>query len=516
MINMMYLVLMALLALNVSKEILKAFHLIEVSFNKSQANLDAKNVNIMKAFKEAAGNRPEVVPFYNRALKAQQIADSFVSYIQKIKDDLIKRTDGRAKPEKGEPSGDMELIQADNIERHAHYFFKDPKDARARDLQNRVNKTRNDLIALLKDTNDKVHVGLSLIKDIESRSDLRAENEPGRTQTWASVYFEHSPLAGVITMLTKIQNDTKNTESAVINALSAGIDEGKVSFDVLTAAVIAPSSTVMVGEKYKAQVLLVASNSKSEHEILVGGRKLEMIDGKGIYEVTPSSQGVVKWDGVINVATDKGVVPYKFEAEYQAFQGQATISATAMNVLYIGIPNPISISVPGFAPKDITPSMVGGSLVSDGRGNYNANLTAGRDATIMATAKMRDGSSRKMGEMKYRVRNLPKPEAKWGLQESGRPCPKEALISQNSMVASMGEGFAFEGIKFTVTRYQFIFVPRKMDAVLLQGNGAAITPQMKAALQSAKKGDKLIVDKIYAKGPDGKEKALLPLFIEII
>ena len=515
MINMMYLVLMALLALNVSKEILKSFQLIEISFNKAQDNINTKNNTLMTAFEAQSQNRAYVVPYYKRALKAKKIGDDFVAYLENLKKQLVEAAGNRKEPEPGQPANEAELAQPDNIEKHANYLFEANGGANAKELQAKINETRVALLSLLK-TNaaEGVSIDVNEYKKVEGRSDLIAEDDPNSKQSWASVYFEHSPLAAVTALLTKIQNDAKNTQAEVISALAKNIDKDKISFDKLTAAVIAPSSTVMIGEEYKAQVLLVASNSKSEHDVVVNGSKLPMVDGMGQFKAVPNSQGVFEWGGTIKLQTDTGLALFPFKAEYQAFAGGATISATKMNVLYIGVANPISVSVPGFAPKDVSVTMQGGRISSDGKGGYNAIVESGRDAKITASAKMRDGSMRTMGSMPYRIRPLPRPEAKMGSIESGRPSPKEALMAQSAVIADMGPGFAFEGINYNVTSFQFIFAPRREDAILINGSGPMITGQMKGALNRAKRGDRVIIDKIRARGPDG-ERNLLPIMIEI-
>lgn len=488
----------------------------EVSFNKAQENINAKNTTLIDALAAQSENRAQVVPFYKRAEQAKKIGDEFVAYIQELKDVLEKGAGGRKEPEQGEDAKETELSQPDNIEKHANLLFVQNQGAKAKELQKRINETRQKLVDLLK-TNEQegIKIDASVMKLVEGNSDLRAEDPKGSQQTWASVFFEHAPLAGVITLLTKIQNDARNTQAEVITQLAKSIDSKKISFDQLKAAVIAPSSTVMVGEEYKAEVLLVASNSKSDHKVVLSsGTELKIEDGLGKYNVTPTSQGVFEWGGTIRLQTDTGLAVFPFKAEYQAFAGSATISATKMNVLYIGVPNPISVSVPGFAPKDVSVSMSGGRIVSDGKGGWNAFVESGREAKISAAAKMRDGSMRNMGTVIYRVRPLPRPEAKFGALESGRPSPKEAMMAQSAIQASLGEGFAFEGINYVVTSYQFIFVPRREDPVVIPGSGPIINGNMKAALGRAKRGDRVLVDKIRAKGPDG-EKALLPIIIEL-
>lgn len=515
MINMMYLVLTALLALNVSKEILKAFHLMEVSFNKANDNVDKKNQNILEALQQQAENRKEEVgPYYNRALEVKKVSGEFVKYIEELKTALITKADGRKKPEHGEKANETELVSADNIELHANYLFKDPGDARAKELTNKVNSTREKLIGLLADGGG-VKVDPADRSKIENLTNLRTNFDKNSYPSWAEMYFEHSPLAGVITMLTKMQNDCRNTEADIIEILAKNIDKKKVSFDRLEAKVIANSTAVMVGSEYKAEVLLVASNSKSENPVIVGGRALPMEDGKGIYTVRPSTQGTFTWSGSIQVKGPEGTQSYPFEAEYQAFQGAATISADAMNVLYIGLENPISIAVAGYTPSDIQASMSGGTLTRNAKG-WIAKVTAGvpgNKAIISASVKMRDGSVRKMGEQTYRIKQVPKPESMFGALESG-PYPAAALLGQNMIVAAL-PNFVFEGVKFTVTKYACAYVPKRGNAEFFAGTGATISPQLKGAITRAKKGDKVLVDEIMAIGPGGITKKLSPIVITI-
>ncbi|MCB9252820.1 MAG: gliding motility protein GldM [Flavobacteriales bacterium] len=512
MINMMYLVLTALLALNVSKEILKAFHLMEVSFNKANANVDKKNTNLLAALKEQSQNRPEEVgPYYERAKIVKKESGIFVKYIEELKKTLIDRADGRKEPEAGENPGETELESADNIELHANYFFKNPADEKAKELTEMVNNTREKLLALMKDGNGVV-IDKKDRDKIANLTNLKTLYDENKYPSWAEMYFEHAPLAGVITMLTKIQNDCRNTEADIIEVLARNIDKKKISFDRLEAKVIANSTAVMVGSEYKAEVLLVASNSKSENPVMVNGVALPMENGKGIYTVRPSTQGTFTWKGVIQVKGDQGVQDYPFESEYQAFQGAATISADAMNVLYIGLDNPISISVAGYTPSDILPTMSGGSLVRSGKG-YIAKVTKRGKAIISASVKMKDGSTRKMGEQEYRIKDVPKPEALFGTLESGS-YPAAALLGQRAITAVL-PNFVFEGVKFTVREYACAYVPRRGNAQFFRGSGAVISNELKGAIQSAKGGDKVLVDDISAIGPGGVVKRLSPIVITI-
>jgi len=512
MINMMYLVLTALLALNVSKEILKAFHLMEVSFNKANNNVEKKNEGLIEALKEQAKTRPdEVNPYLKRAVEVKATSQEFVKYIEQLKQELIGRTEGRKEPKEGEKDT-TELVEADNIELHANYFFKNPGDAKAKELTKKVNDTRDKLLSFLKD-DAVVKVDQGNATKIKTLTNLKTEFDQKNYPGWAEMYFEHSPLAGVITMLTKIQNDCRNTEADIIELLAKSVDAEKITFNKLQAKVIASSSAVMVGSEYKAEVLLVASNTTSDNPVIVGGRQLEMKEGAGLYSAKPSTPGTFSWSGVIKVKGPKGIEDYPFEAEYQAFQGGATISADAMNVLYIGLENPISISAAGYSPSDISASMTGGTLTPGAKGTYIAKVANPGKAVINVSVRMKDKSLRQMGSKEYRIKAVPKPEAWFGALESGS-YPAAALLGQN-FIAAVLPNFVFEGVKFTVTKYACAYVPRRGNAEFFNGTGAAITSQLKGAISKAKRGDKVLVDEIMAIGPGGIVKKLSPIVITI-
>ncbi|MBI1305804.1 MAG: gliding motility protein GldM [Bacteroidetes bacterium] len=530
MINMMYLVLMALLALNVSNEILKSFHLFEVSFNKAKENLSSKINLQLKALQKESANQPVMLPYFNRAQDAKKIADEFVSYIDGIIKELEDETDGRKDPEDGhkvEKRYETELKQADNMEKHANYFLVDNADGkkekgyRGKELEDKINNTRIALAKLLTPDTPRIDIKPTAMKQLEESSGLRAElteEEKRHYGTWSAKYLEHSPLAAVVTLLTKMQSDARTMEGLIIDELSKGKADDIV-IEELIPVVKTKSSAVLVGEDYEAEVFLAARTAGSENNefILQGGGTLEKSNGVGKYVARASSQGTHSFGGVIKVKSKSGDKEYPFTAEYQVFQGQAAISADAMNVLYIGVDNPISIAVPGVNPADVHPSISGGGgTLAKGSGNsYVAKVSQPGTATISVSAKLGNGSTRQMGQSVYKVRRLPKPEAQWGaIENNGLPVPKQALVAQSQIIASMGAGFAFEGINYRVTEYQFVFAPRMGQPFVKKCSGPVIDQQVKGIVMKAQKGDRIIVDMIRAAGPDGV-RPLSPIAIVV-
>jgi gliding motility-associated protein GldM len=497
MINMMYLVLTALLALNVSKDILHAFHLVEVSMNESGVNIDQKNAYILSAFKADYAKRPEKVkPFYDKAKKADKITKEFIAYVDKLKEEIEKGAGGRK--EDGNPKA--ELNKNDDIENHANLLIVQGKGA---ELKAKINKTRKDLLALL-DKQDQKKI----------KSDLIAEDDPKKApQTWESELFEHSPAAAVVTLFAKIKNDAKNTEAQVLETLSKAIDKSSQTFDKVVAKIIPKSGFVMSGGKFEADIMLVAYDSKQQNDVIINGNTIKPEGGVAKYEAPAAGEGTQKVSGYIDFQGKDGNQKLAFETEYTVFKGAATISADAMNVMYIGLENPVSISVPGFPPSSVIATMSNGSLSKKSSTSYIAKVSKRGEAIIRVSVKMDDGTTKSMGQAKFRVRNIPKPIAQLGTLQNGEIQSVGTIrANANRIYGSLGEGFAFEGIRYTVIDYVFLFVPRRGEPRTIRGRGQNLDGGMKSLIQRMRSGDRILLDQIRAKGPDGTRN-LAPVII---
>ncbi len=519
MINMMYLVLIALLALNISNEILKAFHLMEVSFVKANQSLTDKNKGIMAAFdaamekKDAAGERAR--PWAEKAKKVQDISAKFCKDIDLYKAEIEKAAGGRKELDPGQ-TGLPEMSKGDDMEGHKHYLGTDETTkGKGDELRVIIDKARTDMIGVLKGVkNDK-----ATMEGFEKTTAFKVEDfkdENGSKKTWERDVLGHSPVAGVMAMLTKVQNDCKALETDILTKLAENIDAATIKFDKQMAVVISESTNVMSGSSFKAQVALAAYNSTAAQRILVNGSPIPVKDGLGEINIPASGVGSHKIEAKIesiDPATGETVLISAPVVEWTSFQPSATISADAMNVLYIGLDNPMSISVPGVAPANTNPVGNGINLKKVSDGKYIATVGAGsKEGTISVTAKMPDGTSKKMGEMKYRIRQVPKPEAMLGQLGSGS-YPKAAVSAAAAFVYANLANFVFDGVKFTVTKYSVIFVPRRgnMEETSVAGNSAAA---IKNFANKAKAGDIILIDRIRATGPGG-ERPLNPITITI-
>ena len=503
MINMMYLVLTALLALNVSAEILKSFHMVEVSMDSAGRNIDEKNKNTMaqiEKFHTDLPNDTKGTEAFNKAIELQKIANAGVKYFQNLKDTLITTAGGRKGSEEF-PEGDPkeELAQASNIELHANLMINQGKGA---EVKAKINELRTKMLAVLPADKQKI-----------VKSDLITE-EPKDGQTWESEMFEHTPLAAVVALMAKTQNDIKNTESQILDLLKGSLTDDVQIVTDFEAQIIPTSGTyITLGNKYEAEIFLAASSSRSEADITVGGNKIPSEKGIGKYTMTATREGINKFKAIISTVNSSGQKKtYEKEGEFFALAPIAVISATKMNAVYIGLENPIAVSVPGVGANKVNVSCTaGGTLKKKKDGEFDL-LVDGSQRTITITASV---EGKTMGIKEYRVRQVPKPTIMLGSIDGSSPTVTMGQIKSSNFVLTVLKDFVFEGVKYTPTDWNLVYKPKNGQASVEKGNSEQLTPRAKSMLNSARPGDLYILMGIKAKGPAGVVPVPGSLAVEI-
>ena len=534
MINMMYLVLTALLALNVSKEIIKAFNLIENSLDNSTKNIVQKNSAVLGSLVKTAAENKAAAVAVTYCKQVQVISKALIERLNGIKNELLLRSGDQKDPKMGrkqEPEallvkgGVPELAQGDNMEVHGNYFMVENEGKNGTDLQDAINKARVEMLAIMKKASDDAILAASpetkkmlmdRMKAIEEKTSLyanNATNSSGTEQTWVSMYLEHSPLAGVFAMLSKVENDSRSMEAEVMQALAESVNAADYKFDKLIPVVSASTSAVLTNQTYEANILLAAYNSKAQMIVTVNGRPIEVVDGVGKYKVTSASPGSQKYKVGIQVPkpNGEGSDNYETEAEYSVFAPQAAISADELNVVYVGLPNPISVSVGGVDPKNVNVSVTGGgvSLRPSKPGQYNAIIPTrnGNECMINVTAKLPDGRTVSMGSKKFKVRNVPRPVFKAGSVGFSGPISLSAMKVQANAVAAL-DNFVYDGVKYDVLSYRFTCIGRRTNGPKIQiVNGSSLAP-ISSFLKMLGRGDLIQFDQIKVIGPDKVPKFL--------
>jgi len=538
MIGMMYLVLTALLAMNVSKDILMTFITVNESLERSNKNFTKSTEKIMEGFQAAAASTPAAKPYYDKAVVAQKMTDELYHYIEELKRELIKHT---AKGQLGLDTLRLRYVDAkDDVNNPTHLLIgsdeKHPATGKesAKGLKDEMEGVHDKLIAMVETMQKTKSTGFmpddyqTLLKKIETiKPDVNGQTENGVPVSWEILNFYHAPLAGVVTYLSKLQTDVKIVEGELIAQFSAACGKKMVKFDQLSAKVVAPSSYIQSGQKYDADIFIAASSSDFKDENMqvivnptsydtikgdvVGGTKVDLVGGMGKYSVGTSGQGEQKYAGVIRFKQPDGTYKlYKFEQAFMVAQQAVAVSADAMNVFYVGVPNPVSVSAAGVSPTDmsVSPSGCGVRSVEKGPGKFEYTFSSPGECNIAVSAKDKTtGVSKSQGSVKFRVKPLPPPVANVA-GFSGTAILKKAQLATIGGVGANAPGFDFKAnfivLSFDVTGS--IKGTTKFEAC----TGNNLSPAAKNILNQAGPGSKIFIDNIKVKCPDGQIKSGVP------
>jgi gliding motility-associated protein GldM len=492
MINIMYLVLLAMLALNVSDTILNAFKNINDSLDASKTNVSSSLDQLFSAFQNTElKNKPErAQPLWDKAQKAKAYADELNKNILRLKEKFKVAGDGIDLE-----TGDFVL--RDNQDISSNIMINKKEGAK---LKAKINETRAKLISLF-DSKDQKNVSFSL----EAKDPIKSNN--GRK--WEEVNFgEGIPLTAANTILTKIQSDLKNAEAETVKYLFSSMNPNQPTLDNFKAVAVPSSSYVIQGQPYKAEVFLTASDSKSNPDISVNGNSLSVKDGVGTYTGGTAGVGEFTWKGTIRVKlADGSVKTYDTQPiKYQVAKPSATVSSKNLNVIYAGIPNPFSVSAPGLSLGSIRANISNGSM-SGSAGNYIVNVPGsmvGQQVTISVSGTV-DGKTLSLGSNPFRVKSIPNPVAKFA-SKMGGIISGNKMLSENQVTAVL-ENFEFD-IKVRVTRFNVVIVKPRQDPQSFACQGDNFSGAAKAALAALPYKSVVYIENIQAQMPDGRTPTL--------
>lgn len=499
MMGILYLVLLGLVALNVSDSVLDAFKNLATSLGTSTQNTQEGIDNMFTAFRATKlKDEPErATPIMGKAEQASKLAGNLSGYIDSLK--VLLENEGGGQ---NETTGDIRKRDNLSISPHQMVNLKEDGESRAEKLRNLIHQTREQLLAL---ANNEVSFSLDA-QDPPARGGIK--------KSWEQANFGNGiPLTAAITALEKIKADVKNAEAVVVKHIFGEMDIAVVNLDRFAAVAVAPSSYVIQGQPYTAKVFLTAYDSKSNPEVSVGGSNLSVTDGQATYSVNTSSEGVFNWTGTIRVKqTDGTVKEYMTEPQtYQVARPSAVVSPDAMNVLYIGVDNPISVSAPGIPKESLAVSGQGVSVSGSG-GKYTARVTQPGTARISVSAKIGE-QTQSLGATEFRIKRIPKPQARVA-GKSGGALAAAQIKGQNRIFAALDD-FEFDA-KFNISRFSMLIQKPRVDPMgPYQGTDGAISGPMANALSSVAPGSFVFFYNIIAVGPDGIQQELDPVSFRI-
>jgi gliding motility-associated protein GldM len=529
MINMLYLVLTAILALNVSSEVLDAFKTVNDGIDLSNSSQKQSNEALYAKLNKQYNIDPKrAQEAYEKSQQVRALSKQLNDLLEKYKQQMIAESGG-IDAETGKIKRDDDV----NVPTH---IMVENNAANGKQLKQQILDTRNKMLALL---NDKDR------KSIEPTLALKIEEPKEEGVTWEHAKFNSVPTVAAVTLLSKYQSDVLAAEGHIVERLYGSINGENVEVvDVMEAKVISPSSYILQGEQYNADVMVAASSSTLIPEVFVGsftsavkrnGKSFEVIESSsdavpltnavkvttegqmGKLALSGSATGNKKYTGVVRVKSGSGSYKfYPFEGEYQVAQKSAVVSPVMMNVLYIGLDNPLNISVPGVAQSDVSASIAGaGSLSRKADGSYTADVKTPGPLKVIVKARV-NGKEMVMGEQQFRVKRVPDPISTVdGVYETGKV--NVSRLKAMKGVVPLLKGFEYE-TKFTVVGFDLSYNSKK-DATITPPQavqGPLFDAKCKALLNRAVAGDAIFIDNIIVRGPDGTNRKINSIAFNVI
>lgn len=495
MINLMYLVFIAMVALNVSSEVLSGFVLVERSLTHTIEGAQQSNDNIMKGLSTAYAKNPsKAEPWYRKGLALTAYADSLYNEIDQLRLLIAQKADGKdANPNDVARKDDMNAPTT---------VMLNPLTRRGAKLRESIEAFRTYTTQMVRSDSRREHISEML------------STEGAGGLSWEQQIFENIPTIASLTMLTKLQSDIRSVEGDVLSDLVQNIDSGDLRVNKIAAQVIPRSQLVMQGSQYEASIVLSSYDSTRIPKIVVNGTTLPE-SAEGIYRVTATKAGTFPISGYIETELPDGTaVKQPFQSEYYVTEPFATVAPTLMNVLYAGINNPISIAVPGVPSQNVTATMTNGTLTRQGNGWIAKPAKIGTPAVITVMAKQADGRTTKMAETSLRVRALPDPLPYIQYTDANGATKrfKGGRIAKRDLLTANGIGAAIDDdlldVPYQVVRFQLLFFDSVGGVIPEVSNGSTFSTRQRDKIRNMAKGKRFFVSEVIARGPDGIERQI--------
>lgn len=506
MINLMYLVLTAMLALNVSSEILNAFRIINRSIGRSNQSIEQKNIDMMGQFQanmELPDQKARIEKYYEKAQEVREKSKEIYTYLDMWKDSVIRHSGGYAKPGRG---ADTTLAEKEDDIDAGTYLLVEKKGGDA--VKSKLQGYRDFLLSQLNEAN-KTNLSKSLAVNIVEPA--KAENNP--QGDWSYEMFHYVPTTAVITLFAKLQNDVRVSEAQVLDRLFDEANAKTLKFDAITALAIPTTSYALQGQPIEASIMFAAYNKSVKPDIRSSSGSTVVTDGVGLWKGTATGTGLQTVSGTLSldVMGEKKTQPWKFQ--YMVGSAGASVQLDNMNVFYIGLDNPITISASGYNIEDVYATWPSGAIVAGAsKGKYvvrPAIADAGKtmNVTVMAKSREGGGGAKAINATPVRIKRVPDPHPEVA-QKKGGGIPNGAFRAQIGINAVL-ENFEFDA-RFVVVEYDFSYKPKRggdiTPPIKVRSNLFSANGEVSQIVKSVQPGDRVFIDDIKAKGPDGSTR----------
>lgn len=478
MINLMYIVLTAILALNVSAEILNAFVNMDHSIRESNQIIGKANEVLLKSIREQAAAYPQYQPYEVIATEAQQYTTKFYDFVEAMKNNLIEASGGYDEKE--------HLVGKKNKDITTLIFVK---EGQGNVLRDSVLAMRSRLLNLVEEPVERAKLERNIplkIQDIPANSDKK---------DWADFTFRQMPVAAVLPMLSKFQIDARIAETTLLNYLAKKISAKRIN-DEYEALIAADKSYVILGEELSAEIFLGAYSSTTDNiSVRVNGSPVPVRNGKALF--TRQTNRIGSHDLNVEITerdplSDK-VTTYTKKFTYEVGERSVTTSADKMNVFYVGVNNPFSVSAAGVASGEVRVSADGLDISKKTNGKYMVKPRKPGDVVVVVS-----GGGLAPTSFKYRVKPIPTPTAKLGDKTSGTMKPN--VFKAYTKIYPHLENFDFDAT-CTIQGFELVRVDKHGDVFDSKNQGGGYSEASRRVVNMAKRGDTFYFDNIRAKCP---------------
>ena len=508
MINLMYLVFIAMLALNMSKEVLSAFGFMKEEISKNTKATENKNNATYEGLAQKSSDQPaKFAPLNQKAIKVKAASGEFYSYLEDLK---IKMTADI------EDKTDYESM--DKTQFLDEYFFKgDKKTAAGQEFVDKINNYRETVIATLGSEYPELNARVASRFNTEDVINTKVSEK--RPIDWLDARYKGFPLIASLTKLTALQSDIKATEEDALKAMLEGNLSNQVSLKNFATSLSASKSAFYAGEKYDGKIIVSKTDNSStpvRAELTLDGRKMSegkdyKLEAGGIQLLISSgAAGDHKVEGEMFFMQDGEEIPVKVNSAFATITkpNAAVIAADKMNVVYRGVANPMTISIPGVPDNKVSASAPGLSKRSGSK--YVMNPGKGRTVKITASGTLPDGQ-RISTPMEFRIKDIPRPSGAVRGEAGSIKMPRRNL--EVSTVSAMLEDFDFD-LNLGISGFKFK-VPGQPTTVV---RGNKLNAAAKSALKRARRGDAVQIFDIQAYIANNKSyklKKVSPVVVEL-
>ena len=501
MINIMYIVLTAMLALNVSAEIFNAFKVVDKGLVKSNEALDKTNAALpAEIAKFAEKNKAEFGKYVERTGPAKKATEDFTGYIDGIIKEMIDAAGGYIT----DKDGNQVIKDYKNKDVTTRILVNEKKGD---EIEKRIVNLKNELSKLF-DEKDMATESTKLSLNIDESWKKSKDKK-----SWAQYNFQQMPVAAVLPILNKIKNDAKSSESAVLNYLMNKIGMTKdIVFDKFQVVSSPKKTYVIQGEKFETEIFLSSSSSNVKGvSVNVNGASVPMVEGVAKYSAAASAPGIKKYKATVSMVNPVSgqTETHSNDFEYEVGLRSATVSADKMNVFYVGVDNPITVSAAGISTNDLKVNVTNGVAKSRGNGKYDITVSnVGGTCTVTLT-----GGGLTASSFPFRIKRIPSPQA-YIANQMGGAVGNGTFKAQRAIEPRL-EGFEFDAT-CQIQGFVMKYIARRQDPEIVTNAGGSFTGQTRQIIDKAKPGDIFVFDNVKAKCPgDGAGRTINSLSFNI-